>query len=64
METKKPKKNTTRKKVAIPMDKFYGAFLRNGLIKMGQGEEDCTLGKFYNEMIETVKEPTKMTIAK
>ena len=64
METKKPKKNTTRKKVAIPMDKFYGAFLRNGLIKMGQGEEDCTLGKFYNEMIETGKEPTKMTIAK
>ena len=55
METKKPKKNTTRKKVAIPMDKFYGAFLRNGLIKMGQGEEDCTLGKFYNEMIETGK---------
>ena len=24
METKKPKKNTTRKKVAIPMHKFYG----------------------------------------
>ena len=46
------------------MDKFYGAFLRNGLIKMGQGEEDCTLGKFYNEMIETGKEPTKMTIPK
>ena len=64
METKKPKKNTTRKKVAIPMHKFYSAFLRNGLIKMGQGEEDCTLGKFYNEMIETGKEPTKMTIAK
>ena len=53
METKKQKKNTTRKKVAIPMHKFYSAFLRNGLIKMGHGEVDCTLGQFYNEMMKT-----------
>ena len=46
------------------MHKFYSAFLRNGLIKLGQGEEDCTLGQFYNEMMKTGKEPTKMNIPK
>ena len=64
METKKEKRNTTRKKVAIPMHKFYSAFLRNGTIKMGKESGDCTLGDFYNEMIKNKKEPTKMTIPK
>ena len=60
METKKPKKNTTRKKVAIPMHKFYSAFLRNGTIKMGKESGDCTLGDFYNEMIKN-KTPATST---
>ena len=62
METKIKKRNTTKKKVAIPTHKFYSAFLRNGLIKMGQGTTITLMDNFIMKWLPRESQPTKMTV--